>query len=318
MKSILKRLLALLAVALIGPVVILFRPDLASEQLEAQYTDSASRFLKWGGLRIHYKDEGAGPALLLIHGTASSLHTWDGWVGELEDQFRLVRLDLPGFGLTGPEPEHDYSTARRVEVLTALLDHLQVDRCSVAGNSLGGYIAWQFAARRPERVDQLVLIDAAGYPKHSSTEMTVMDLGRIPVLSTVLAKLTPRFLIAAGVRESYGDPDLATPEVIDRYYRLIRREGNRQALLLGLNNKRPIEIDLIRSISQTTLVMWGEDDRLIAVELAERFHRDLPNSELIIYPNIGHVPMEEIPVRSAQEAATFLGRPLELEMSVPP
>ena len=309
LKSTFKRLLILLAVAVIAGGVFFYRPDVPPAELEARYADVASRFLEWDGLRIHYKDEGSGPPLLLLHGTASSLHTWDGWVAELRDRFRLLRLDLPGFGLTGPEPHHDYSPERRVEVLAALLDHLGVERCSVAGNSLGGYLAWQLAARRPERVDRLVLVDAAGYPEHRATGMTVMDLGRIPVLSSVLGKLTPRFLIAAGVREAYGDPSRATPEIIDRYYRLLLREGNRQALLAGLNSERPAELDAIRSISRPTLVMWGREDRLIAVELAERFHQDLPDSELIVYPGIGHVPMEEIPRRSAQDAEAFLLRP---------
>ncbi|MEM7352234.1 MAG: alpha/beta hydrolase [Acidobacteriota bacterium] len=305
MKTIVRFLAALLLLLLLG-AASLYRPDLSPTELEARYTDAASHFAELESLRVHFKDEGAGPPLLLIHGTASSLHTWDGWVAELRDRFRLVRLDLPGFGLTGPDPAHDYSAERRVEILKGLLDHLGIDRCSVAGNSLGGYLAWQLAARHPETVDRMVLIDAAGYPRQRQEGTTVMDLGRVPVLRDVLSRLTPRLLIAAAVRESYGDPTKATPQIIDRYYELLLRRGNRQSFLIGLNSEREDEYHLIRTLEQPTLVMWGSEDALIAVDAAKRFHQDLPHSELLIYPDIGHVPMEEIPERSARDAAAFL------------
>lgn len=302
--------LKILAVALAVPVLgagTLYRPDIPTGELEARYADDASRFVQLDGLRVHYKDEGSGPTLLLIHGTASSLHTWDGWVRELEGDFRVLRLDLPAYGLTGPEGDHDYSPRRRTDVLVALLDHLGVPRCSVAGNSLGGYLAWQLAMRHPERVDRLVLIDAAGYPEPRPGGMTVLDLGKVPLLSGALSRLTPRFLIASGVRESYGDPSKLAPEVIDRYWRLLRRPGNRQALLADLNQQggRP-QHEAIGTLRQPTLVMWGREDQLIKVELAERFHRELPSSQLVIYDGVGHVPMEEIPERSAADARAFL------------
>ncbi len=315
MKKLFIRLAVALAIILVGSGALLYRPELSPAELEARYADDASRFLDLGERRIHYKDEGSGPALLLIHGTGSSLHTWDGWVAELREDFRIVRLDLPGFGLTGPEPDHDYSPERRVEAMVALLDHLGVQRCSVAGNSLGGYLAWQLTVRHPDRVDAQVLIDAAGYPQQRPG-MTVMDLGRVPILRGVLSRLTPRFLIAAAVRESYGDPSLVAPALIDRYYELLRRQGNRRAMLTGLNAERPPGHDKIRTINQPTLVMWGTEDRLISVELAERFHGDLPSSELLVYPDIGHVPMEEIPERSARDARAFLLRALGPEEPV--
>ena len=306
MKRTLKTLAAALAVVVAGLGVALERPDLPVAELEARYAGDASRFVELLGLRVHYRDEGTGPPLLLLHGTASSLHTWDGWVRELRGDFRLLRLDLPAFGLTGPERDHDYSEARRTDVMVALLDHLGVGRCSVAGNSLGGFLAWQLAVRHPERVDRLVLIDAAGYPEPRPGGKTVMDLGRIRGLRGVLSRLTPRFLIAAGVRESYGDPARLAPEVIDRYWELLRRPGNREALLVELNRPRPEEHGAIKDLRHPTLVMWGREDRLIKVDFAERFHRDLPDSELVIYDGVGHVPMEEIPARSADDARAFL------------
>ncbi|MEM7584829.1 MAG: alpha/beta hydrolase [Acidobacteriota bacterium] len=258
---------------------------------------------------MHYKDEGTGPAVLLIHGTASSLHTWDDWVAELRDRFRLVRLDLPGFGLTGPTADDVYSAERRTDVMVALLDHLNIRVAAVAGNSLGGYLAWQLAWRHPERVDRLILLDASGYPRDEPGG-TVLSLAGVPLLGQVLGRFTPRSLVAAGVEESYYDPAKVTPELIDRYYDLLLRDGNRQALLAAFRAGWRDEHHAIRTLQQPTLVMWGAEDRLVPVADAERFHQDLPSSELLIYPEVGHLPMEEIPARSARDAAAFLLREL--------
>lgn len=173
-----------------------------------------------------------------------------------------------------------------------------------AGSSLGGEIAWQLAARRPEQVGRLVLVDPAGYPV--AGHLNVFDLGRVPGLRHLVAQLTPRFLVAVGLREAYGDPSRVTDELVDRYYGLLRRPGNRQALLDSLAVEDTSDPEVIRTVSQPALVMRGREDRLISVELAERFHRDLPCSRMIVYGGIGHVPMEEIPARSAADARDFL------------
>ena len=284
----------------------LYRPELEPAVLEAEFTDSASRFAELSGLRVHFKDEGSGPPLLLIHGTASSLHTWDGWVAELADRFRLVRLDLPGFGLTGPEPVGDYSASRRVEVIVALMDLLGIERTAVAGNSLGGGIALELARSHPDRVEALVLIDSAGYPINRREGFVVFDFARLPIAERLLSRLTPRILVRAGVQQSYGDETRVTPELVDRYYRLLRRRGNRRALIIGLSTEHNLDRDVIRSLRQPVLVLWGSEDRLIAVETAADFDADLVDSKLIIYDGVGHLPMEETPDRSAADVAGFL------------
>lgn len=296
--------LALVALAL--PLALAYRGELEPAPLEALYAGPESRFVEVGGVRLHYRDQGDGPPVLLLHGTAASLHTWDGWVSELRGDLRLVRLDLPGFGLTGPDPEGDYSTPRRVEVLTAFLDRLAIERCAVAGSSLGGYLALELAIRHPRRVERLVLVDPAGYPQRRGGGATVLDLGRLPYLRHLFSRLTPRLVVAAGVRQAYGDPARAGSELVDRYYRLLRRRGNRQALLEALSGERALEPAALRSLKQPVLLLWGSEDRLIDVRQAELFQRDLPRSRLVVYDGVGHVPMEEIPRRSARDARAFL------------
>ena len=300
------KLFLLLAAGLLLVSAGLYRSEIPPEAVEADYADGDSRFARIDGVRVHYKDEGNGPALLLIHGTGSSLHTWDGWAAELGGDFRLIRPDLSGFGLTGPDPTGDYSAARRVEILAGLLAELGVGRCSVAGNSLGGHLAMQLALTHPERVERLILVDPAGYPRRRQGGWTVLDLGRLPLLRHLFARLTPRFLVARALREAYGDPSRVTPGLIDRHYRLLRRRGNREALLTGLSTESTLDVDALRSARQPVLLLWGARDRLISVEMAPSFQRDLPSSELIVYDRLGHVPMEEDPETTARDARDFL------------
>lgn len=305
MKPSLKLSLAFTAVAIAG-LALLYRPELPPDVLEALYSDEQSRFVELEGMRVHFKDEGAGAPLLLLHGTGSSLHTWDGWVERLAGDFRLIRPDIPGFGLTGPDPTGDYSARRRVGILAALLDALGVERASVAGNSLGGLLALKFAIAFPERTDRLILLDAAGHPDQIRGGLTMLDLAAMPVLGGVLSRLTPRFVVARAVREVYHDTSLVTPDLIQRHYDLLRRQGNREALRAGLDMEWTIDREVMRSLEQPTLVMWGVSDRLISVEVADLFHRDLPNAQVVIYDDAGHVPMEEIPDQSARDAREFL------------
>ena len=198
--------LAVLALLVGLTLTFLWRSDVPRSELEARYAPPPSQFVELEGQRLHYRDEGEGPPLLLIHGTAASLHTWDGWVEALRTEYRLIRLDLPGFGLSGPNDRGNYSTEFRLQVIETWLDHLGIERCHVAGNSLGGFLAWRLALRAPQRVDRLILIDAAGYPVEGDGGGKVLDLARTPVLKDVLVRLTPRFLVRRGLRQVYGGP----------------------------------------------------------------------------------------------------------------
>ncbi|WP_282343318.1 alpha/beta hydrolase [Pseudomonas sp. PS02288] len=289
---------------------------LSLERLKARYAsaESGSRFVELDGFEVHYRDEGSRdkPALVLIHGVVSSLHTWDGWVAQLTAHYRLVRFDLPGFGLTGP-PRHGggYSTERLVRVLGLLLDYLGIERAHIAGNSLGGHLAWNFALQAPQRVSKLLLIDSAGYPMKKVPWMIAS--AALPGASLTIPLWMPRALIAQGIKEVYGDPERIAPGVVDRYYDLTRRPGNRRAmmeifrLLLQVNRDELHDTPArVARIGVPTLLMWGESDRWISPRHVELWHRDLPGLQVITYEDVGHIPMEEVPERSAMDALRFL------------
>ncbi len=298
-KYILLSFLGMILIVLIANI----QPDIPLEELVARYTNEESKFIAIQGMNVHYRDEGTGHPLVLIHGTSSSLHTWNGWTTALKDKFRVIRMDIPAFGLTGPNANHDYSMNGYCAFLKEFLDALGVDSCYLAGNSLGGEIVWNFALRYPAIVKKAILIDAAGYSKHKTP--FVIKLARSP-LSSIFKNITPRFIVANSVYYVYGDDSKVSDLIIDRYYDLALREGNRGALIERLKNKRVPNHDKLSTIAIPVLVMWGEKDILTHPEVARQFHKDLPNSELIIYPGVGHVPMEEIPELTAQDARRFL------------
>jgi pimeloyl-ACP methyl ester carboxylesterase len=217
----------------------------------------------------------------------------------------VVRLDLPGYGLTGPVPDHDYTAARHARVVAALLDQLGIARADLAGNSFGGRIALTLALAHPHRVRKLVLVDAAGL--RGQQPPAIFRLMRTPVLNRLLTVATPRWVVKKNVLEVYGDPSRVDEALVDRYYDLTRAEGNRTALRDRLNG--PPEPDLDERLGELrapVLLLWGEQDRWIPRSFAERFRAGIAGAKLVTYPDAGHVPMEEVPEATAAEAARFL------------
>jgi len=280
------------------------RPDLDVNELKNKYAGPASKFLMMPGVAVHYREEGRGPALVLLHGSGASLHTWEGWAQALQDDFRVVRMDLPGFGLTGPDGTHDFSMNHYVEFLSAFLDSLGIPSCHLAGNSLGGRIAWHFALAHRERLQSLILVDAAGYP--TPREPSAFKLARNPFTRVIVRWITPRRLVQKSLLEVYGDDSKVTDDLVQRYYDLTRRAGNRLAYIERANTIYQENLAEIAQIMTATLVLWGAEDEWEPVANARRFDADLPRSELRIYAGVGHVPMEEIPERTAQDVKKFL------------
>ncbi len=297
-----------------------YRPDISAERIEALYADSpASRFVTIDGVRIHYRDNrpengsasGKRP-LVLLHGTFASLHTWEGWIEELDNEQRIITLDLPGFGLTGPDPSGDYSMERTLFILDRFLDAVGAfnggdSRIHIGGNSLGGSIAWNFVLAYPDQCASLILIDSAGYHENTDPPPLIFRLARMRLPGTLLSRFTPKFLFRILLRQVYGNPEQLEESTVERYYLINRREGNRTAFLSRTQQTGdPDTSEEIPTIALPTLILWGEKDRWISPKAGRRFNSEIPDSSLVLFAEAGHVPMEEQPVQTAEELRLFL------------
>ncbi|MDC8787170.1 alpha/beta fold hydrolase [Roseateles koreensis] len=288
-------------------------PDRPLETLVQRWAPPPSEFIDLQGQLVHLRDVGprGDPApLLLLHGTSASLHTWQGWVDGLQKQapaHRVISVDLPGFGLTGPNAQDDYRTAAYVDFLQRLLSHLAVRQVVIAGNSLGGELAWEYAAAHPAQVKGLILVDAAGYAMAPDAIPLGFRLARIPVLGALGDYVLPRSVIERSVRAVYGDPTRIGPEVMERYFELSLRAGNRQALRHRLTQMQPgAHSEAIKSLHVPTLILWGDQDRLIPPSVAQSFAHDIAGSRLHMLPGLGHVPQEEDAQASLAPVLAFL------------
>lgn len=302
--------LLVLGLSVAGFIGLNWAPDRPVEELQARWAPAPSQFIELMGMQVHLRDEGPrddAEPLLLLHGTSASLHTWEGWVADLKRTRRVISVDLPGFGLTGPFPDGDYRIAHYTAFLDALLDRLQVPPVVVAGNSFGGQLAWELAVARPARVSRLILVDAAGYPRQSSSVPIGFRLAQVPALAPLMARLLPRRMIESSVQNVYGDPTRVTDELVERYYQLTLRAGNRQALVQRFQQAPAGDSQaLIRQVRQPTLILWGGRDGLIAPANAERFKADIAGSRLVIFEQLGHVPQEEDPTLTLPVVQGFL------------
>ena len=305
-------------VALAGVAVAsVWAPDRSVDSLTARWAPAPSQFITLDGAAVHYRDEGPRDdprPLLLLHGSAASLHTWEGWTAALRGERRVIRLDLPGFGLTGPFADGAASLARTLRVIEALLDTLGASQVVVAGNSLGGLYAWQLAVRSPARVTGIVLVDPAGYPSQATSVPVGFRVAALPGMRYVASQVLPRSVIESSVKNVYGDPSKVTPELVDRYYELTLREGNRRAFTQrprtgsGSTANRGGGLDTLQiaTIRAPTLILWGDLDRLIPPSNAARFARDIPGSRVVRFPTLGHVPHEEDPAQTLAPVRAFL------------
>ena len=293
-------------------------PDRPVESLIARWAPPPSEFLDLQGQLVHVRDEGPRAdalPLVLLHGTSASLHTWEGWVAALKPDKRVITLDLPGFGLTGPftgrraePPGPDYGGDAMARLVIESLDAMGVKRFAIGGNSLGGEVAWRVATLVPDRVDRLILVDASG-PRFTPGSIPLgWRLARVPVLNKALEWWLPRPLVAEGLANVYGDRTKITAAQVDRYFELTLREGNRRALVQRLQQlSLGADAERIATLRLPTLILWGGRDRLIPPEVGEQFERAIPGSRRIVFPALGHVPHEEDPAATVVPVRAFLG-----------
>jgi pimeloyl-ACP methyl ester carboxylesterase len=290
-------------------VALTWAPERPVAELRERYAPPPSVFVEATGMQVHLRDEGPrdDPSpIVLLHGTGSSLHAWEGWAAALRDKRRVISFDLPGYGLTGPSPDRIYGRERDVAFVIAVLDMLGVGRVVLGGNSLGAGVSVRTALANPARIEALILVDG-GYPAPATSKPIGMYLLETPGLNWLLSNTLPRFLVEQGMRNVWGDPDKVTPEMIDRAVALTQREGNRRAFIDRFSQRQPGPPARLAEIKVPTLILWGGRDRLVPIDAARILNREIAGSTLIVFDDLGHAPEEEDPARTVAAVKRFLG-----------
>lgn len=305
---LLKSLLFLLGLITLA-VIVFYKSDTPKVIVKQTYANEASRFMSIMGMELHYRDEGNQDdsiPILFLHGLSSSLHTWDSLSYLLKDKKRIIRVDLPGFGLTGADPERNYAIDHYNKFIDSFIIRLNIKHYIIAGNSFGGSIAWNQTLYTPEKIEKLILINAAGYPRTKEKGNIGFKLASVPVLGELIKKVTPKTLVRKSLEDAYSDDHHITDAIGNRYYDLLLCEGNRQAMIDLFRQRAIPQPDRIKSIITPTLIIWGKDDQMIDVDNAYRFNKDIKGSQIRIIEHSGHVPMEETPRAVYQAMMNFI------------
>ncbi|HEV7340803.1 MAG TPA: alpha/beta hydrolase [Sphingopyxis sp.] len=321
-RPVFRRKRVLIPIAVVIAIVIAFlalrTPDTDRDAMIAKYSGPAGAFVAGpAGQRIHYRDQGqrGGPAIVLLHGSNSSLHTWEPLVQRLGGDYRVVTLDLPGHGLTGSTPDKDYGANGMAAAVDVVAAKLGLDRFILGGNSMGGWVAWRYALAQPDRVDALLLINAAGMPLRKGEKSPESNVGfrilKYPAGRWLATQITPRALVEQSLRGSVEKQGIVDDAMIDRYWELLRFPGNREATVLRARlDREPAMADRVNEIKAPTLILFGDKDRIINPSAAQTFHERMPGSDVVLLKNIGHLPMEEAPDATAAAITDFLTRRL--------
>lgn len=313
MKRLLKWFGILVLLAIAGLFLWGYAPDTDAAAMKAKYGGGASQYAKLQpGLTVHFRDEGKrdGRAIVLIHGSNASLHTWQPWVKILGADYRIITLDLPGHGLTGAHPGGVYDYPVFVDVVDRLMARLKVKSAVIGGNSMGGGTAWMFALAHPEKTDAMLLIDAAGAPQWQARKIPIgFRLARMPVIKELTRFIAPRSMFESSIKTSMSVQSKIDDALVDRYWELNRYPGNREATMKRFampHNNHQASKQGLAAITVPVMIMWGKEDNLIPVSSAHWFADALPEAKLVIYPKVGHIPMEEVPEQSANDVKIWL------------
>lgn len=310
--------LGILVAALAIAFVALRTPDTDRAAMIAEYGGPQSRFVTLAdGARVHVRDSGGdGMPMILLHGSNSSLHTWEPLKAVLGLRYRIVTLDLPGHGLTGATPKHRYDTAEMVATVDGVAEALGLERFILGGNSMGGGVSWNYALAHPEKVRALLLLDAGGMPPRAGDKPQASNLGfrllRYPLGRMLMRQITPRSLVRTSYEQSVADPSTVTDAVVDRTWELLRFPGNRDATVMRFQRgfADPEAAERARTIRVPTLILFGKEDQIIDPSAAQSFAERIGGSEVLLMDGVGHLPMEEAPEATAAAIEEFLGRRL--------
>ena len=287
----------------------LWTPDKSLASLEAVYLHDPRDMVQIADWRLRLQDSGprGAPAVILLHGFGSSLETWDALSDVLSHGHRVIRFDLPGSGLSAPDPAGLYTDARSIALLLELMASLGLQRATIVGHSIGGRIAWTFAALHPERVDRLVLISPDGF---ASPGFAYGKAPEVPVVMQAMRFVLPTAVLRMNLAPAYADPALPTDTMTKRYRDLMLAPGSRAAMLDRMTQTVLVDpVPLLRRIQAPTLLVWGERDAMIPFANSADYMKAVPHIRLVAIPDCGHLPQEEAPVQLAGAIADFLREP---------
>lgn len=305
------RLFVLIVLVTVSSFLYFRVADTDPVQMMAKYGGASARLVDDGvGGKIHYRDLGPrdAPALLLLHGSNSSLHTWDDMAALLSDQYRVISFDQHGHGLTGPHANDDYSAKAKIDAATRVLDAVGVSTAVWVGNSMGGWLTWRAALAVPDRVKGMILIDASGVQGGEKQKLYLAaKLLKTWLGQQLVPHITPRAIVRQSIEANFVDDSKITDALVNRYWELIRYPGNRRAAGFRANTNREPEMwNHIGQISVPSLILWGEQDTVTPFSYAKAFDQALADSTLISYPQASHLPNEELPDQLAKDIRTWL------------
>lgn len=284
----------------------LWTPDQDLPSLEARYLAAPGDLAEVDGMRLHLRDSGPkdAPAVIMIHGFGGSLHSWEPWAQALSADHRVIRFDLPGCGLSAPDPSGNYGDARSMQLLLALMDRQGIARASIVGHSIGGRIAWTFAAAHPERVDKLVLVAPDGFASPGFEYGRAPD---VPMTALLMRYVLPKALLRMSLEPAYANPSFLSDALTTRYHDLMLAPGSRDALIARMRQTTLVDpIPLLRRIQAPTLLVWGESDAMIPLANSADYLNAIAHATLVSLPGVGHLPQEEAAQRSLPAVRDFL------------
>ncbi len=312
------RVLTIASVPLTGYAVYARRFVRRFEDLDPETAGAPGSLIDIDGRSIHYVQAGEGDPVVLIHGWNGSTFDLRYIIPELAQRYRVVAIDLLGYGYSARPADGDYSVAGQGKLVARMMDRLGIERAAVLGHSMGGAIAMWLALHCPERVELLILVDSA--------TVNEMFRGRnwglvlrplLPLLAPILLR---KGIIRRGLRSAVHDPACVTPETLEGHLRLLRMRGHLRASAKQLSDRRRDEAFDAGRLRQPTLILWGEHDRWIPLSTGEELARLTPNARLVAIRSAGHLPLEEQPALCNRELFEFLGTPAAvapLPMSAP-
>ena len=302
-------ILICLGVLLAAALWWLWTPDKDRAALEPKYLNSPSDMIDVAGTRLHVRDSGpkTAPAVIFLHGFGASLHTWEPWANTLAKDLRVIRIDLPGSGLSLPDPTGDYSDKRSLQIINALMDKLGLARASLVGNSIGGRIAWTFAGTYPSRTDKLVLVSPDGF---ASPGFEYGKTPEVPMMVKLMRYALPKALLTMSLKPAYANPETMTDALATRYHDMMLAPGSRGALLARMAQTVLVDpLPILKQITAPTLLVWGEQDGMIPFANSNDYLKAIAGSKRVSFEGVGHLPHEEAPAESVGAVREFLMAP---------